>query len=96
MSDYIKREDAIDALSEAQRTTSNDEFGSSVETEWETAGLALAKAVVNEVPSADVVESKHGKWLLDGRCSECFEYSLSSHKNFCPNCGADMRGSDNE
>ena len=37
-----------------------------------------------------VVREK-GEWLLDGRCSNCLENPLTTHKNFCPNCGADMR-----
>ena len=47
---------------------------------------------LKSLPTADVVERKRGKWLLDGRCSECLVVPLTSHKNFCPNCGADMRG----
>lgn len=46
---------------------------------------------------ADVAEVKHGKMMLDGRCSECLQsIILSSHNNFCPNCGADIRGERNE
>ena len=37
-----------------------------------------------------VVREK-GEWLLDGRCSNCLKNPLTTHKNFCPNCGADMR-----
>lgn len=40
----------------------------------------------------EALERKCGKWLLDGRCSECLVAPLTSHKNYCPNCGADMRG----
>ena len=29
------------------------------------------------------------------RCSECKEKVWGAHKNFCPNCGADMRGEEN-
>ena len=72
MSEYIKREDALNCVNGYFLT-------------------GLHKAIQN-IPTADVVERKRGKWLLDGRCSECFEHSLSSHRNYCPNCGADMRG----
>ena len=37
-----------------------------------------------------VVREK-GEWLLDGRCSNCLKNPLTTHKKFCPNCGADMR-----
>lgn len=26
------------------------------------------------------------------KCEKCGEEIMTSHKNFCPNCGADMRG----
>ena len=52
---------------------------------------------VNALPSADVVERKHGKWIFTGdstwNCSVCDEYVLSA-SNYCPNCGADMRGAE--
>lgn len=58
------------------------------------------------MPSADVVEVKHGKWIEEPsvfpnhpfvRCSECGEEALLDENgvaksNFCPLCGADMRG----
>ena len=48
---------------------------------------------IKEMPTADVVEVKHGEWIIqDGKvvCSECFEPNLET--NFCPNCGAKMEG----
>ena len=40
----------------------------------------------------DVREAVHGEWGLRGDCSNCGATPLTTHKNFCPNCGADMRG----
>lgn len=37
-----------------------------------------------------VTVQKHGRWLLDGRCSECLENPLTTHKTYCPGCGAKM------
>ena len=61
-----------------------------------------------EAPSIDI-EPKRGEWiyvtveegLRTGRgyghhCSECDEINRSGSSNFCPNCGADMRGADDE
>lgn len=51
-----------------------------------------------ETPTADVVEVRRGKWLInaDGYhpyCSECkLEPQGHIMTDFCPNCGADMRG----
>ena len=61
---------------------------------------------VNEVDiytaiNPNVVERKRGKWIWQGSISEgCWVCSECKHKfyqgygneNFCPNCGADLRG----
>ena len=84
MSDYIKREDAIDTFESAlllQRELGFDfDF----------------RTLADSIPSADVIEHKYGKWLVGSeKCTCCGGYGLISF-NFCPNCGADMRGDDNE
>ena len=45
------------------------------------------------IPHATSVGLKH--YIEYSRCSECGEMALIS-MNFCPNCGADMRGDKNE
>lgn len=68
---------------------------------------SYAAEMVNVIPSADVVEVKHGKWIeyphfnFEGsysganyKCSNChFDdiYDLED-MNYCPNCGAKMDG----
>ena len=59
---------------------------------------------LDEQPTADVVEVKHGEWFEvdDGidigsgkhlECSICGKWKKDRIKsNYCPNCGADMRG----
>lgn len=63
--------------------------------------------MINEVPAADVVEVKHGKWIRyheadfgwdewGYRCSNC-EWEVEDRDikfpmNFCPCCGAKMDG----
>lgn len=56
---------------------------------------------IAEFPTADVRENVRGEWMKDGRymgknwhrCSICDRaYSYVYDWNFCPNCGADMRG----
>ena len=56
------------------------------------------KSFINAQPTADVRENVKGRWLY-GRiwwtCSQCKkEIYTVDHKpfNFCPHCGADMRG----
>lgn len=60
-------------------------------------------ALINTFPASDVVERKKGKWrerytnTTDNEaigfysCSEC-GFRDGWNTNFCPNCGADMRG----
>jgi hypothetical protein len=47
-----------------------------------------------QIPVADVRPVVRGKWINNGwyfRCPECGHDVLFSIRNFCPNCGADMR-----
>lgn len=49
----------------------------------------------------EVIEPKRGEWisLHNGKwkCSECeIEVLIYAKGNFCPNCGARMKGADNE
>jgi hypothetical protein len=69
-----------------------------------------AEIAIGKTPAADVVEVKHGRWI-DGaenftcgnhnaECSVCHcNVSWSGCDedfNYCPNCGADMRVSEEE
>lgn len=61
-----------------------------------TASTVLKQVItdVKNVPAADVRENVKGKWEPRGGyyyCSQCgARYEWGG--NFCPNCGADMRG----
>lgn len=53
---------------------------------------------INTIPAADVVEVRHGEWVIcsDGYypyCSICkAEPKNGVMSNYCPNCGAKMNG----
>lgn len=50
--------------------------------------------MIEEAPSVTPKEPKTGEWIadVDGyTCSECGVFNTDDD-NFCPNCGADMRG----
>ena len=62
------------------------------------------KIAIRRIPATDVREVKKGKWTqvrekhLYLLCSICHEpyakldvLGIEQNKNFCPNCGADMR-----
>lgn len=55
------------------------------------------KQAIKSLPFVQPIRPK-GKWIDCAerdpwyRCSECKERVWGGHRNFCPNCGADMRG----
>lgn len=60
--------------------------------------LESVLGIIDDAPTADVVEIKHGKWVekWNGhfkscmpRCSLCSSASPFKY-NYCPTCGADM------
>ena len=89
MSDLIKRSDAIEVAYQLRRKPNDEEW------DWWVRSF-------NAIPSAD---RPQGEWLgfngkpttakYSGMCSVCgawSEYLL----NYCPNCGAKMKGADDE
>ena len=78
-----------------------------VEDLYEYAELGEALDVIKAAPTVE--ERPNGKWIkvmatpknIDGyRCSNCFrdfhtKVPYFAEFNFCPNCGADMRGEKN-
>ena len=87
MTDYIKRDDAIDAIGEA--------VADGLPKGWY---LPLTM-----IPSADVAPVRHGRWTLDTahteenyvKCSVCGQTEVLGYEtltSYCPNCGARMDG----
>ena len=55
--------------------------------------------IIEDAPTADVAEVKHGRWHKNGNCSNCGKYYgglfiMKPSWNYCPNCGASMEGID--
>lgn len=81
MADYIRREDAIEAIRRSPITNMGTKL--------------FCYDEIGDIPAANVVERKRGKWLdirigigTRGRCSECKSFSWIDP--FCPKCGAEM------
>ena len=88
MIDYISREFVLKCMEDSYKSAGISAEAKAKMTRW-----------LNKAPAADVREVKRGKWIYDSwckfRCSECRALSKSEpagRENFCPNCGADMRG----
>ena len=93
MSDYIKRDDAIEAFDPQQRR------------DWYTPWIV---ETLKDLPSADVAPVRHGRWVnryksdapptLKERwiCSWCGNVQTYGATDYCPNCGARMDGDENE
>ena len=97
MSDYIKREDAVELLSlMIDRQDSEHE-------PYNVGVIGAINMVKHKVPSADVVERKRGEWNKPdyGMCSNCHKYAIETENGFdfteyCPHCGASMREREGE
>ena len=66
------------------------------DTDGSVLSLLTAVKKIQELPSADVVEVKHGEWQYDCacdlfNCSQCGDYMARNVYPYCPWCGADMR-----
>ena len=102
MSDLISRQAAIDALDvlcqeHRYKIPGKIETYSQYNEAWQDA-LDRAEGAIFNLPSAQP-ERKKGKWIYDGDCYICDQcksafgwWADSQTSNYCPNCGADMRG----
>ena len=105
MSDLIEREDAIKALRVAYfdkriQSAKDDPCVIDAMTDW---AIRQIKAIPSARPKGEWVEREVfedaviNEWQ-SARCSECAKYHTTPYMyyfdnfNFCPNCGADMRG----
>lgn len=105
MTDYIKREDAIEAIENTDWYHINSQaemvYGanSDLHQAWYSANDIYS--AVENVPTADVAPVRHGRWIDDGDktvCSLCHgsvSFSLIDGKwtygLYCQTCGAKMR-----
>lgn len=108
MSDYISRKDVLAALSGLLKDMTLSELLKDIKEHpiGNTACAIEAILRIKDLPVEDVKPVVHGTWIIHNRlvknelldenevyvCSACMEQRTKRKYNFCPNCGADMRG----
>ena len=87
--EYIRKQDVSDWLKQYGQDVLRGKYKFSLMYIWKN---------IMDLPSADVVPVRHGKWTHKPDvygvvyCSEC-NYELHANStSFCPNCGAKMDG----
>lgn len=102
--DLIKRFDAIEALGEEPYVwTDDDEFAQGERSQWIDDISAIRAVPPANIPQGEWIDKGwKGDWQFetDGRgncwheyeCSECGFHNKGSKNNYCPNCGAKMKG----
>ena len=101
MAKYIDADKLIETLREIQGTHSPNLTKAT--NEAIDLGLSLAMRMARKEPTADVAEVKHGEWIYkttygqleECNCSLCGQLMSTvegKRMNYCPKCGADMRG----
>ena len=106
MNDLISRQDAIDALQEKVFHDLSDEFYGAMQVldELPSAQPERKKGRWIPVDSYSAFGGDEATWMAHGNpvafyyCSECKEQAYAGEDgeslltDYCPNCGADMRG----
>ncbi len=95
MAEYIDREKLLAKIDEAFFETDPDGK--------EQIGVLKCRAIIREIPAADVAPVVHGRWIADGipgsmlnGCSVC-GFTCGAYSFFyCPHCGARMDGCTNK
>ena len=99
MSDLIERDKAIETVYQLRKKPADDE--------WK-AWVKRLNAIPSARPKGEWIKHEHGfwtfvndrgerdGWLPDYECNLCGSRAWRYATNFCPNCGAKMKGSDDE
>jgi len=101
--DLIRRSDAINAL----KSMLSDDINTSILFFWQNQTVGRGIDKIKNLPSAD---RPQGEWKVLGgtnwhgisygaecsNCKACYDGIILSDYSFCPNCGARMKGADDE
>lgn len=87
MAEYIEKQAVIDEVDEWYDLYPDSDAAREA--------LSLLKKAIKKISPEDIQPVVRGKWKITSiyiKCSECGECFMLIPQNFCPNCGADMRG----
>lgn len=97
--EYVPREEVIKIL-EKHDLSAGSTLG------YHSGAIECAISEIEMLPAADVVEVRHGEWILRHvgaghywECSVCHENPciyVTKNTKYCPNCGAKMNKEDGE
>ena len=102
MDEYIIKETLQEKLNRKKAGPANKRY-----TEGWNDAILMVKSMIHSEKAADVARVVHGRWL-DGKCTVCgweepdvctwmgYDSEAWIETPYCPNCGADMRGSNDE
>ena len=98
MAEYIERNAAQEVLLNFMKEAAREGVKPD-----QVRAIRYAAYELKKVPAADVVEVVHGRWIPFHSqaagciqfCSAC-EIGCTWQPNYCPNCGARMRGAEDE
>jgi hypothetical protein len=95
---YMPKSEVLLILQNYIRTIQMNDYG----TDSGIPQLYKAMTYIEDAPTADVAEVRHGHWEFAGdccvECSVCEETYIPTMlpRNFCPNCGARMDGDEGD
>ena len=83
-------EKRLSSLDEALEATHKEVF-------WTESEQAAVRSFLVKQPKVDAVEVVHGRWVWHDGCFHCTNCKATEDHitNYCPNCGAGMRGDGN-
>ena len=105
MNDYISRQSVWELISELknfyeQEGNEEENFLSKMSCVGSLNALTAMEDGLSDIPAADVRPVVYGKWVKiyeDGEPAiEQHQIGVFTESEFCPHCGADMRGKANE
>lgn len=106
MAEYIERE-ALQNLFNDVSTSLLSRGELAKDAEHMVRAFLMVTEMIQDAPAADVATVRHGRWTMSSDrpdtiiCSCCdnafdvWKADIKRH-NYCPNCGAQMEGAENE